>query len=170
VADSFTYDSRIFRSPQYRTTRHISFCSACIFFCERDGYWSAVCTAVTCCTVRRVASTTSTRGRISKLRSGFVGAGSVKSAKPAKTVASQVWMPVFRIRIHLMRIRIQHFRMNTIYLSLGLHKGRSSYRRSTSKHEIFQFFYIFVVHFCPPEVFIISLFYTRIGFISIPSS
>ncbi len=68
--------------------------------------------------------------------------------------------PVFRIRIHLIRIRdrIKHFRLNTdpdpgfwwskikkflswtklaffgskttVYLSLGLHKGRPSYRRS----------------------------------------
>ncbi len=67
---------------------------------------------------------------------------------------------VFRIQIHLIRIQIQHFRPNTepdpfpgfddqnmkkltaeknyflggfkttIYLSLGLHKGFSSYRRS----------------------------------------
>jgi hypothetical protein len=51
---------------------------------------SAVCTAVTCCTARPVASTTSTPGRISKSRSGFVAAGSARSAKPAKTVASQV--------------------------------------------------------------------------------
>jgi hypothetical protein len=52
--------------------------------------------------------------------------------------------PVFRIRIYLIRIRIriQHFRLNTnpdpgffyswkkitIFLSLGLHKGRLSYR------------------------------------------
>jgi hypothetical protein len=39
--------------------------------------------------------------------------------------------PVFRIRIHLIRIRIQHFgSIATIYLSLGLYKGRPSYRRS----------------------------------------
>ncbi len=66
--------------------------------------------------------------------------------------------PVFRIRIHVVRIRIQHFRPNPIgsrvlmtknlkkitaeiffyifgsktdiYLSLGLHKGRPDYRRS----------------------------------------
>jgi len=66
----------------------------------------------------------------------------------------------FRIRIHLIRIRIQHFRLNTdpdlefwwpkIYLSLGLHKVRSSCRRSLQlskeniqhfKHEISNFFY-----------------------------
>ncbi len=47
----------------------------------------------------------------------------------------------------------------TIYLSLGLHKERSSYRRSlssqkrpsnTSKHELLSFFPTFVGHFCPP--------------------
>ncbi len=47
-----------------------------------------------------------------------------------------------------------------IYLSLGLHKGRPSYRRSlhpqkrtssTSKHEISSLFPTFVGHFCPPR-------------------
>ncbi len=47
----------------------------------------------------------------------------------------------------------------TIYLSIGLHKGRPSYRRSlqSSKENIqhfktwnFVFFSIFVGHFCPP--------------------
>jgi hypothetical protein len=77
---------------------------------------------------------------------------------------------VFRIQIHLSRIRIQHLRLNTdwiqgfkdkksikkftaekreffvlskmsTYLSLGLHKGRPSYRRSLqpSKKNIQQF-------------------------------
>ncbi len=72
-----------------------------------------------------------------------------------------VWEAGLRIRIHFIRIRIQHFRLNTdpdpdpsfwwpeieknlqlkkknifflskttIYLSLGLHKGRPSYKRS----------------------------------------
>ncbi len=47
---------------------------------------------------------------------------------------------------------------NTIYLSLGLHKGRLSYRRSLQpskdniqyfKHEISEFFPIFVGNFFP---------------------
>jgi hypothetical protein len=55
--------------------------------------------------------------------------------------------PLFRILIHLIQIRIHHFGLNTdpdnktaekkifgskttIYLSLGLHKGFPSYRRS----------------------------------------
>ncbi len=90
---------------------------------------------------------------------------------------------VFRIRIHLFRIRIQHLRLNTDpdpgfwwsknwkkiyikkifwyyfikncnYLSLGIHKGCPSYRRSLqpSKEKIQQFlnFFLFFGHFCPP--------------------
>ncbi len=89
----------------------------------------------------------------------------------------------FRIRIHLIRIRIQHFRLNTdpdpgflwpknwkkftaenfyfisktiIYLSLGLHKGRPSYKKafssqkrtsSNSNHEITYFFLLLWVIF-----------------------
>ncbi len=68
------------------------------------------------------------------------------------------------IRIHF--IRIQHFfqfffiSKTAIYLSLGLHKERPSYRRSLqlSKENIqhlktwnfFNFFSSFVGHFCPP--------------------
>ncbi len=91
-----------------------------------------------------------------------------------------------RIRIHFIRIRIQHFRLNTdpdpdpiriqgfnnqkleknfslkenyiffgskttIYLSLGLHKERPSYRRSLQiKTWTFNNFSTFVGHFCPP--------------------
>jgi hypothetical protein len=90
---------------------------------------------------------------------------------------------LFRIRIHLtrIRIRIQHFMLNsdpdpdpiltaekkinffsktTIYLFLGLHKRRPSYRRSFQlpkeniQHfktwKFLIFFYFFVGHFCPP--------------------
>jgi len=84
-------------------------------------------------------------------------------------------------QIHLLRIRIQHFRQNThpdpgfwwqkklklkkkifwskttIYLSIGLHNGRLSYKRSLqlSKENIHHFktrnfFSSFVGHFCRP--------------------
>ncbi len=96
-----------------------------------------------------------------------------------------------RIRIHLIRIRIQHFRLNThpdpdpgglitknwrkklqkkniyffgsktiIYLSIGLLKGRPSYKRSLQLSEEniqhfktwdFLFFSSFVGHFSPPR-------------------
>ncbi len=66
------------------------------------------------------------------------------------------------IRIRVLRVwwsRIEKKSKTTIYQSLGLHKGRPSYRRSLqpSKENIQQFktwnfkiFSIYVGHFCPP--------------------
>ncbi len=71
---------------------------------------------------------------------------------------------MFRIRIHLIRIRVQHCRLNTdpdpgfwspiwskiaIYLSIGFDKGRPSYRKSLQNSKHFKtwnfFFFLWVI-------------------------
>jgi hypothetical protein len=80
----------------------------------------------------------------------YQGQNYTSSGQPSSVFSSGIHLPVFRIRIHLIRIRIQHFRLNTdpepwfwwttivknlqlkknifwsttICLTLGLHKGR----------------------------------------------
>ncbi len=83
----------------------------------------------------------------------------VGKCKNIKTSVNML-VPVFQIRVHLILIRFQHFRLNTdpdsdqgfddpkknlqrkeiaMYLSLDLHKGPLSYRRSRQPSNIHQF-------------------------------